>query len=1036
MQSTFIKFGLAAWMALALSAGAAELSGRKVVIDPGHGGDDPGALGIDGAAYPNEKDFNLEVGLRLRTRLQNAGCTVVMTRTTDTTVSLIARRDLANNQNPNCFISIHCNSFTSSSAHGTETFWWTSGNAADQNIATKVQNRLIQFLQRANRGVKQGSFTVLTANPPTCLAELLFISNQTEFNIINSEAGKNNSADALLYAVLDFVGVTAPSAPSGLAATALSSSQIRLTWTDNSGIEDNYRIERATAAGGPWTQIASTGANVTTFTNSSLTGGTTYYYRVRAFDTHLGNSAYSGTANATTIVSGAPTITAQPQNRTVNPGATVQFSVTATGPAPLSYQWRKNGGNLSNGGKISGATSTTLTITNVQQTDVGNYSVRVSNTNGAVTSADAVLTVNAVIVFQDTFESGNLNNWAPTIPGNALAISTAQNNTPGGTRSAYLSSSTDKMYRNLGVELEGRARATFWIYDPSGTQTRHYGEVRAYSGAGYPNGDLQQLIAIGRYNVGFGTTGTGIFAGEVVDTSRYQGRIVAGANTGWFNLNASRSTGWHKFEIERADNGTTINFYVNGVLDRSIPGTTFARWDSVTIGSVGSGTVVSGDAWFDDVKIEYFNPPTIVAQPASRTNNPGTVATFTVVGTNNAFNFQWRKDGATLANGGNVSGATSPTLTVSNVQGDDAAEYDVVVSNGAGPVTSAKAMLRVAPLITLQPLSQTNNAGASATFTVAAAGEEPLFYQWRKGGVNLENAEHVDGANDETLLLSDLTADDAGSYTVVVSNVAGVVTSATAVLTIVVPPEITLHPESRYVAAGATVTFNAQASGTPPLYYQWRLDQEDIPGATASSLTLTNVQSANDGLYSCEVTNQAGAAVTFEAELAVNNPPVLSQIADQTIAAGSTLIITNSATDPDLSQTLTFSLDPGAPDGADIDAETGVFTWTPSTAQAGTNTIIVRVTDSGTPALSDAHGFAIAVTLPESVVAAIYHSETNIVISWTAVPGQTYRVQFKDDLAQTNWSDLPPDVVATQEQAEKFDAPGPVQRFYRVQLLE
>lgn len=847
---------------------AAELSGRKVVLDPGHGGSDPGAVGIDGGADPNEADFNLEVALRLRTRLQNAGSTVVMTRTTDATVSLTARRDLGNAENPNCFISTHCNSFSTNTANGTETFY--ASGTPDLDLATKVQARLIQFLGRVNRGVKQNSFTVITGNPPSCLGELLFISNQTEFNIINSEAGKNNSADAYLYGVLDFIGVTTPSAPTGLSALALDASRIRLTWTDNSGLEDNYKIERAAAVGGPWTQIASIGGNTTSYTNSGLSGGVTYFYRVRAFDTILQNSGYTGTASATTIVTGAPTITSHPQSQTVDPGTTVQFSVVATNNPPFTYLWRQNGVGLSNGGKFSGATSATLTISNVQQTELGNYSVIVSNANGSAISSDASLAVNAVVVFNDTFEAGNLNNWTATTPGNALAISTAQNHTSGGIRSAYLNSSTNKIYHNLGVELEGRSRATFWIYDPSGAQTRHFGEVRSYSGAGYPNGSLNQLFAIGRYSIGFGT-GTGTLASEVVDTSRYQGRVTFGSNAGWFNLNASRSTGWHKFEIERAANGTSINFYVDDVLDRTITDATFAPWDTVTMGSLGSGTT-AGDAWFDDIKVEYFNPPSIVSQPVTRTNVPGTAATFTVVATNNAFEFQWRKGGVNLINGGNISGATSPTLSLSNVQTNDVGNYDVVISNGAGPITSSAVNLHIAPGIISQPASLTNNAGTTAMFTVLVTGQSPLEFQWRKNGTNLVDGGNISGANSETLEIARVSQADVAAYTVQITNAVGNATSSAATLTVIDPPVITQQPTNQAVALGANVTFETQAVGSAPLIYQWRFNEVEIPGATGLSYTRFNVQTNDSGNYSCFVSNSAGGTVTLDALLSVNVP--------------------------------------------------------------------------------------------------------------------------------------------------------------------
>ncbi len=197
-------FALFLWLAVSTHA---QFAGRKFVIDPGHGGSDPGAVGIDGGAAPNEEDFVLDVSLRLRTLLQNAGAEVVMTRTTDTTVSLTARRDLTNAEDPDAFLSIHCNSFTDSSAHGTETFHATASPATDVTWATKVQNRMIAAWNLTNRGVKDANFTVLTANAPAALAETMFISNQNEFNIMNDPAERQAAADAFYRAFADFLGI-------------------------------------------------------------------------------------------------------------------------------------------------------------------------------------------------------------------------------------------------------------------------------------------------------------------------------------------------------------------------------------------------------------------------------------------------------------------------------------------------------------------------------------------------------------------------------------------------------------------------------------------------------------------------------------------------------------------------------------------------------------------------------------------------------------------------------------------------------------
>jgi hypothetical protein len=74
-----------------------------------------------------------------------------------------------------------------------------------------------------------------------------------------------------------------------------------------------------------------------------------------------------------------PDIIVQPQNQTANAGATVAFLVSATSPGSIGYQWQKNGTNLVNGGRISGATSTTLTIASISDIDAASYSVIVSN---------------------------------------------------------------------------------------------------------------------------------------------------------------------------------------------------------------------------------------------------------------------------------------------------------------------------------------------------------------------------------------------------------------------------------------------------------------------------------------------------------------------------------------------------------------------------------------------------------------------------------------------------------------------------------
>ncbi len=272
--------------------------------------------------------------------------------------------------------------------------------------------------------------------------------------------------------------------------------------------------------------------------------------------------------------------------------------------------------------------------------------------------------------------------------------------------------------------------------------------------------------------------------------------------------------------------------------------------------------------------------PTITTQPVSQTVVAGANVTFTVGATGTApLSYQWR------FNGVNMSGATASALNLAAVSSANAGSYSALVSNSAGSATSASATLTVtsagtAPTITIQPVSQTVNAGANVAFTVVASGSAPLGYQWTKGGVN------ISGATTSALALTSVTTADAGTYNVRVSNTAGSVTSANATLTVNTvtgAPTITSQPLSQTVAVGSTVTFTVGATGTAPLSYQWMKGGTNVAGATASALTLSSVTTANAGSYNVRVSNTAGSITSANATLTVNS---LAATAPGTILLG------------------------------------------------------------------------------------------------------------------------------------------------------
>ncbi len=210
----------------------------RIVIDPGHGGHDPGAQG-NGVS---EAELVLDVALRLEKLLQKSGTDVVLTRRTDDFVALGERTAIANRESADLFLSIHANASEDGSARGVETYFLNFANnlsaasvAARENaasgqamgalpdfvkaialnnkldeskdFATYVQRSMVEKLRAANRttrdlGVKQAPFVVLIgAAMPSVLAEISFVTNPQEAKLLKSSAYRQRIADALFAAV-------------------------------------------------------------------------------------------------------------------------------------------------------------------------------------------------------------------------------------------------------------------------------------------------------------------------------------------------------------------------------------------------------------------------------------------------------------------------------------------------------------------------------------------------------------------------------------------------------------------------------------------------------------------------------------------------------------------------------------------------------------------------------------------------------------------------------------------------------------------
>ncbi len=289
------------------------------------------------------------------------------------------------------------------------------------------------------------------------------------------------------------------------------------------------------------------------------------------------------------------------------------------------------------------------------------------------------------------------------------------------------------------------------------------------------------------------------------------------------------------------------------------------------LGINSSGTLAVADLGNNTIRTASAasgSAPTITQQPQSQTVIKTQTASFSVTATGTGpLGYQW------YFNSGVIAGATASTYTKSNIQTTDAGSYSVTVTNAGGATPSVNAILTVTvpPSITTGPQSQTVSAGASTLFTVTAAGTVPLSYQWFFG------AAAISGANASAYTLNNAQAANVGSYSVVVTNIAGTTTSGNATLSVTpAGPTITAQPQSQSVAQSSTATLSVTASGTTPLSYQWRFNNVTIGGATGSSYTIASVQPANAGSYSVVASNAINTVTSSTATLTILVPPVIS----------------------------------------------------------------------------------------------------------------------------------------------------------------
>ncbi|MFA6402582.1 MAG: PKD domain-containing protein [Salinivirgaceae bacterium] len=294
----------------------------------------------------------------------------------------------------------------------------------------------------------------------------------------------------------------------------------------------------------------------------------------------------------------------------------------------------------------------------------------------------------------------------------------------------------------------------------------------------------------------------------------------------------------------------------------------------------------------DDVTLTVFDSINITSQPQSQTLLQGSPANFNVSATGSNVTYQWQKDYV------NITDSTFSSYSIDSVVSADAGFYRCIVTGNCGSVISDLAKLTVNLLvsITTQPDSLIRCESQSAQFSVLATGSI-VSYQWKFKGSNLTDGGGISGVNSRNLVISSVTAANAGSYSCVVIGTNNNAFSDAVTLTVNSLVTITSQPINRSVCRDGVGYFEVQAI-PDSLNYQWQKNGVNmvpdiigyISGTTGNVLTISGATQADVGVYRCVITGGCNVEITSTSSLVVNEIPAAAGTISgpQTVCQGTT----------------------------------------------------------------------------------------------------------------------------------------------------
>lgn len=767
--------------------------------------------------------------------------------------------------------------------------------------------------------------------------------------------------------------VSSPVTPIGLVATAAGSTQINLSYTDSSTTEAGFYIERAPSAIGPWLEIATLAANATAYADKNLYPGSTWFYRVRSYNS-AGTSSYSAVASATTPNSVGPVLNTIP-NRAVTPGTLVTLTNTASAPENVKL----------------------ITDFEAIQSETGNGIVLFDTPNASTSTTNFLNSVPEmdIAAVTDTHPVGGQS------AGNVLMVKCQFTNA----NNAWLRLITTgtKFFPNPVIDLTRKLR--FDMYSDRAVQVA-VGCRETTTAAG---------TAIGSDG---GTTGAIEWAG------------VAGATgTAPVPTRTIPSNTW-----------TTVTFEFTNEPIRNFSGGNGVLATTSGLGVLDHLAIVPKTGsniytfYIDNVAVltpRVFTYTFAAGAPTNATLNSSTGV------------FSWTP-----------TAAQSPsTNQISIVATDDS--VPALRATNTFVVVVNQSVQNYPPLLT--PIdNRTLYAGSTLVITNSAYDPNPgdsLTYSLVAGAPAAASINSSTGVFSWTTTSADTNSAHPITIRVTDNGTPSMSSTASFSVTVLPPPPANRSPQllpidNRNINAGTTLTFTNLA---------YDPDTNDIlafsldPGAPSGAaidpasgvFVWTPPDSASNTTSSVtvRVTDNGqpskSASSTFSITVMPrlpNQSPSLSPVTNVTVHAGTTVTFTNYATDPDPDDFLAFSLS-GAPESAQIDIVTGVFTWTPTDAEANTtNHITIQVTDDGEPPLTASAPFDLIVE-PRPTFVNVTVSGTTALLSWSSIAGNSYGVLYKNSLTDATWQPLG-SIVATNSLSTISDSSfaGSPQRFYNLQL--